>query len=43
MTAHEAAPGQIRKVAIDMSKTHIKGVAEHLRRADICFDCFHIM
>ena len=43
MPAHGAAPGQMRKVAIDMSKAYIKGVAEHLPGAEISFDHFHVM
>jgi len=43
MPAHGARADQIGKVAIDMSKAYIKGVAEHLPGAAVCFDQFHVM
>ena len=37
-------PGtEVREAAIDMSKAYIKGVAEHLPGASVCFDRFHVM
>lgn len=43
MPAHGAGRGQIKQVAIDMSKAYIKGVAEHLPDAAVSFDPFHVM
>lgn len=43
MPAHGAAPGQVRIAAIDMSAAYQKGVAEHLPRAQVIFDRFHVM
>ena len=43
LTAHNATPGQVRSVSIDMSPAFIKGVAEQLPNARITFDKFHII
>jgi len=43
MPERGAAPEQVRKVAIDMSRAYRKGVAEHLPLAEIAFDRFHVM
>lgn len=43
MPAHDACPEQIKKVAIDMGRAYIKGVAEHLPLAEVSFDRWHVM
>jgi len=40
---HSARPEQIREVTIDMSPAFISGVAEHLPRAKVTFDKFHVI
>jgi len=43
MPAHGAKPDQIRLAAIDMSAAYQKGLREHLPKAEIVFDRFHVM
>ena len=43
MPAHGAAPAQVRIAAIDMSAACRRGVAEHLPRAQVIFERFHVM
>jgi len=43
LTAHNATPGQVRSVSIDMSPAFISGVTEQLPNARITFDKFHII
>lgn len=43
MPAHGAKPDQMRLAAIDMSAAHHKGLREHLLKAEIVFDRFHVM
>ena len=43
LTAHNATPGQVRSVSVDMSPAFISGVAEQLPNARITFDKFHII
>jgi transposase len=43
MKQHKALPEQIRDVSCDMSPAFIKGVKEHLPKAQITFDKFHII
>jgi transposase len=43
LTAHRAQPEQITTVSIDMSPVFIRGVADHLPRARITFDKFHVV
>jgi len=40
---HYATPGQVRSVSIDMSPAFIKGVADHLPKARVTFDKFHVI
>jgi transposase len=40
---HDAQPGQIQEVTIDMSAAFIAGVGEHLPGASITFDKFHVI
>ena len=40
---HNATPGQIRSVSIDMSPAFIAGVTEQLPNARITFDKFHVV
>ena len=40
---HEAQPGQIQEVTIDMSPAFISGVKDYLPEAGITFDKFHII
>ncbi len=40
---HNAAPGQIESVSIDMSPAFIKGVNEHLPDARVTFDKSHVV
>ena len=40
---HNAVPGQIESVSIDMSAAFIKGVDEHLPDARVTFDKFHVV
>ena len=42
MWDHEGNAGNIREVACDMSPAFIKGIGEHLDRAEITFDRFHV-
>src|SRR6516165_3190655 len=43
LAAHKARPEQITAVSIDMSPAFIRGVADHLPRARITFDKFHVV
>lgn len=43
LQAHQGAPEKVTDVCCDMSKAYIRGVADHLPRAAITFDRFHIM
>ncbi len=43
MHAHGAKPDQVRLAAIDMSAAYQKGLREHLPKAEIVFDRFHVM
>lgn len=43
LRSHQARPEQIDSVSIDMSPAFIKGVTEHLPRARITFDKFHVV
>jgi transposase len=43
LRAHNASAEQIDAVSIDMSPAFIKGCAEHLPRARITFDKFHVV
>ena len=43
MPAHGAKPDQVRLAAIDMSAAYQKGLREHLPKAEIVFDRFHVM
>lgn len=43
LTNHNASPGQIRSVSIDMSPAFIRGVGDHLPNARITFDKFHVV
>ncbi len=43
MPAHGAQSAQVRLAAIDMSAAYQKGVREHLSKAQIVFDRFHVM
>jgi transposase len=43
LTEHKGEPDQITNVSIDMSKAFIKGVTEHLPKARITFDKFHVI
>lgn len=43
LRSHQAKPEQIDSVSIDMSPAFIKGVTEHLPRARITFDKFHVV
>lgn len=43
LQAHNATPGQIESVSIDMSPAFIKGVSTHLPEARITFDKFHVV
>ena len=43
MAAHGASAGQVEMAAIDMSPAYQKGVAEHLPKAQVVFDHFHVM
>ena len=43
LRAHGGAPGQIELVAMDMSPSYIKGAREHLPKARVVFDHFHVM
>jgi transposase len=43
MGAHGATPQQLQVAAIDMSPAYEKGVVEHLPRAKVVFDRFHVM
>jgi len=40
---HQAVPGQIGSVSIDMSPAFIKGISKHLPDARITFDKFHVV
>jgi len=40
---HEAQPGQIKEVTIDMSPAFISGVTSYLPEASITFDKFHVI
>lgn len=41
--AHGGDPGAIESISIDMSKAFIKGVTDHLPKARITFDKFHVI
>jgi len=43
LSARAASPAQITDVSIDMSKAFISGVTEHLPKARITFDKFHVI
>ena len=43
LATHKARPEQITAVSIDMSPAFIRGVADHLPRARITFDKFHVV
>ena len=43
MPAHGAQPAQVQLAAIDRSAAYQKGVREHLPKARIVFDRFHVM
>src|ERR1700745_1125533 len=43
LAAHNARPEQITTVSIDMSPAFIRGVADHLPKARITFDKFHVV
>ena len=43
LAAHRAQPEQVTTVSIDMSPAFIRGVADHLPRARITFDKFHVV
>lgn len=43
MSVHGASAQQVQVAAIDMSPAYQKGVAEHLPRAKVVFDRFHVM
>ena len=43
LAAHKARPDQIATVSIDMSPAFIRGVADHLPKARITFDKFHVI
>lgn len=43
MGAHGASAEQVEMAAIDMSPAYQKGVAEHLPKAKVAFDRFHVM
>ena len=43
LAAHQATPGQIESVSIDMSPSYIRGVTDHLPNARITFDKFHVI
>jgi transposase len=40
---HNARPSQIENVSIDMSAAYISGVNEHLSKAQITYDKFHVI
>ena len=42
MWDHDGNAGNVREVACDMSPAFIKGIGEHLDRAEITFDRFHV-
>jgi transposase len=43
LATHKALPEQITAVSIDMSPAFIRGVADHLPKARITFDKFHVV
>jgi len=43
LAEHKGRPEQITAVSIDMSPAFIKGVADHLPKARITFDKFHVL
>ena len=43
LKAHGGMPEQIRDVCCDLSPAYIKGIREHLPKAEITFDRFHLM
>lgn len=43
LEAHGGEADQIESVCIDMSKSYVAGVGEHLSEAEITFDPFHVM
>src|ERR1700758_461211 len=43
LARHKARPEQITTVSIDMSPAFIRGVTDHLSRARITFDKFHVV
>ncbi len=42
LTAHGGAPENITEVSQDMSAAYLKGVREHLPKAQVTFDRFHV-
>ena len=43
MPAHQASPGQITHVVMDMSPAYIAGAGKIFPQARVVFDCFHVM
>jgi transposase len=43
LTEHQGTPEQVASVSIDMSPAFIKGVTNHLPKARITFDKFHVV
>lgn len=43
LRAHGGTPEQIKLVAMDMSGAYLKGAREHLPKAQVVFDHFHLM
>lgn len=43
LKAHGGSPEQIQNVCCDLSPAYIKGIREHLPKAEITFDRFHLM
>lgn len=43
LTAHGGDPAAVRAASIDMSPAYIRGVAEHLPRAAVTFDKYHVI
>ena len=43
LAGHKARPEQITTISIDMSPGFIRGVTDHLPRARITFDKFHVV
>jgi len=43
LTTHKARPEQITSVSLDMSPAFLRGVADHLPKARVTFDKFHVV